>query len=420
MGVGDVVARNDIQYQRYDLVRPTDLAAVLAADARARRADRRTGRRRRSRQPPGYRDEISTGRPRAAARRSRPSWCTRSTIRRAIVRGESARHALMISGDGEGLVDAADVGLLDGAGVDSLLGVVHRTPPRCAPRPARATCSSSPTTTACGRAAGRSVNDNLGYTEQAGESRRAARRPIRRRAARRVPGEQPSALDDDRSTSASSTSSRPRTATRSRTRPRTGRRGRSTAIPTTAWRTQAFGDARGQRIEIDLDGTDHDRPRQPRAAAQRRPQPLRSRTCELTFDGGDPVTIALGRAVAHRGRARRSRSRGARSTRSTIAITQVNDHAPNLFGQADAVGFAEIRPARRARDARRARRRDRADAERPARARSGPASATHPLVLVMVRDAVRPVPPRTQPELSIARASRSRRRARSRSPATRP
>ena len=34
-----------------------------------------------------------------------------------IVRGASTQDALMIAGDGEGLVDAADVGLLDGAGI---------------------------------------------------------------------------------------------------------------------------------------------------------------------------------------------------------------------------------------------------------------------------------------------------------------
>ena len=34
-----------------------------------------------------------------------------------IVRAESVDHGLMVSGDGEGLVDVAGVGLLDGAGV---------------------------------------------------------------------------------------------------------------------------------------------------------------------------------------------------------------------------------------------------------------------------------------------------------------
>ena len=55
------------------------------------------------------------------------------------------------------------------------------------------------------------------------------------------------------------------------------------------------------------------------------------------------MNVALDGRVAHRGRARRSRSRAARSTRSRSAIVQTNDHRPNLFGQDDPVGFAEIR-----------------------------------------------------------------------------
>ena len=37
MGVGDVVLRNDIQYERYDLVSPRELAARLRSGARPRR-----------------------------------------------------------------------------------------------------------------------------------------------------------------------------------------------------------------------------------------------------------------------------------------------------------------------------------------------------------------------------------------------
>ena len=50
----------------------------------------------------------------------------------------------------------------------------------------------------------------------------------------------------------------------------------------------------------------------------------------------------------------------------------------------------------------------------------GAAAGSHPLVLVMIRDALRPVPPRTDPELSIARTfTLPGARGRSRSPAAR-
>ena len=115
MGVGDVVARNDIQYERYDLVHPTELARVLA-------------------QVPGLGTPKSYGpsshfavaqprrrdharRARERSRRCRRSSTIRCRTRRRSCAAKSTGHSLMLSGDGEGLVDAADIGLLDGAGV---------------------------------------------------------------------------------------------------------------------------------------------------------------------------------------------------------------------------------------------------------------------------------------------------------------
>ncbi len=60
MGVGDVVARNDIQYERYDLVRPEDLAAVLAATP-GLGTPTGYGPPSQFSMPPGYTDEISAG-----------------------------------------------------------------------------------------------------------------------------------------------------------------------------------------------------------------------------------------------------------------------------------------------------------------------------------------------------------------------
>src|SRR5207245_378039 len=82
---------------------------------------------------------------------------------------------------------------------------------------------------------------------------------------------------------------------------------------------------------------------------------------------------------------------------------QTNDHRPNLFGQADPVGFAEIRlrDAHASHDVR---------VDEVVRMPSdllgalGAASGNHPLVVVFTRDAIRPVPPRTQPEQSISRS----------------
>ncbi len=114
MGVGVVVARNDIQYERYDLIPPRDLARLLArtpglgtpryfgpADEAA---------------PEGVQDEISLGAP---ANERYPSAVVLYPVTdpTPIAHAEATQHALMVSGDGEGLVDVSNVGLLDGAGV---------------------------------------------------------------------------------------------------------------------------------------------------------------------------------------------------------------------------------------------------------------------------------------------------------------
>src|SRR5262249_54525559 len=85
-----------------------------------------------------------------------------------------------------------------------------------------------------------------------------------------------------------------------------------------------------------------------------------------------------------------------------IRIAGTSDHRHRLFGNADSVGFAEIRL------------RDR-HADRDVRVDEviqmpqdlldavGAASASHPLVILMQRDAIRPTPPRTDPELDLSR-----------------
>src|SRR5262249_4580654 len=85
-----------------------------------------------------------------------------------------------------------------------------------------------------------------------------------------------------------------------------------------------------------------------------------------------------------------------------ITIGRTSDLRTNLFGQGDAVGFAEIRL--RGNGARHdVRVREIEQMPTDLMDALGSATATHPLVLVMRRDAVRPVPPRSQPEWNIDR-----------------
>ncbi len=396
MGIGDVVARNDIQYERFDLVAPRDLDRLLAQTPGLGPA-----------QPygppsnlaaPGYYDEISLGDPPNEPLLA-PVVVYPVTDPTPIVHAAAANGAVMMSGDGEGMIDAADAGLLDGP------SVVRYS-------------ASYPTADALRRAIGNgdvlvvtdnnrlrarkwtSVKDNLGYTEQANGADKPlvtdngdARLPL-------FPGEPESAYTTTQDVGVA----RVRATAYGNTITYTPEDRAANALDgdvSTAWRANAFGDARGQRIRIDLDGpitTDHVNLVQPQRGGRNRV----ITKIEISFDGKNAVTANLdGSSRTTAGQTITFARRTFR--RIDITVKETSDHRTNLFGREDSVGFAEIRlrndgaahdvhlteieqmPT------------DLVDA-------LGAATAGHPLVLVMSRDAVRPVPPRSQPELSIVRA----------------
>ena len=170
--------------------------------------------------------------------------------------------------------------------------------------------------------------------------------------------------------------------------------------PTTAWRVAAFGDAVGQYIRIRLAApitTDHIGLVQPLNGGRNR----WITKVDLVFDGH--TTLSVGVDAASRSTAGQTISFGRRRFSTLdIRVTAVNDPRRRLFGGADGVGFAEIR----LRD-------EHADHDvrvdeveqmpRDLLDALGSRAGTHPLIVVMSRVALRPVPPRTDPELSIAR-----------------
>ena len=339
------VARNDIQYERYDLVRPTELARVLAqvpglGTPKSVRPSRRSS------PSPGHDDEISLAAPaeRRAGRAGRRLSGREPDADRARRSRPSTR--LMVSGDGEGLVDAADVGLLDGAGVDPLLGVVSVARRSCAPRPTPATVLVVTDNNRLRARRWSSVTRQPRLHRAGGRGRQAADDRPRRRPPRRVPGEHAERAHDDRRRRREARVARQRTATRSRYTPedRAGdgvrrRSRRPRGAP------QAFGDAmRRSASAIELDA--RSRPTtstwcsRSTAAAT-----AGSRKSQLTLRRRRPGRRStLGpdvRATRRPGQTVHVR-RSARSARSRSRVTQTNDQRTNLFGQADAVGFAEI------------------------------------------------------------------------------
>jgi hypothetical protein len=241
------------------------------------------------------------------------------------------------------------------------------------------------------------VLDNVGYTEQAGEKPLVddpndSRLPL-------FPGESAAALTttQQRGIKAIQASAYGNTITYT---PEDRAAHALDGDPATAWRADALGNALGQYIRLQLDApiaTDHMNLVQPLNGPRNR----WITKVELTFDGKSKQSVTLD--ASSRTQAGQIIAFGPRRfTTLEIKITGVSDGRRKLFGGADAVGFAEIR----LRDA---------HADHDVRLDEveqmpqdllnalGRAAAAHPLILVMTRDAVRPVPPRTDPELSIAR-----------------
>ena len=187
----------------------------------------------------------------------------------------------------------------------------------------------------------------------------------------------------------------------------------------TAWRAAALGDAVGQFIRLQLAAPITHRSRQPRAAAQRQPQPVdhpgraalrrQGRSSTVTLDASSRTaagqTISFGRAPLLD--ARDPDHRRERSAAQAVQRRRRRRASPRS-------GCATSTPTTTCASTRSSR------CRKTCSARWAPTPPSHPLVLVMTRDAVRPVPPRTDPELvDRAHVRRCPARARSRSPAAR-
>ena len=168
----------------------------------------------------------------------------------------------------------------------------------------------------------------------------------------------------------------------------------------TAWRAAAFGAAIGQAIRVDLDHaitTDHVNLVQPING----PRDRYITKVRLRFDGGHPVDAdldassrtATGQTITFPSRQFR---------RLEIEVTGSNVGNRVLAGNANAVGFAEVRLAD-AQTGAPVRVREVVRMPSDLLAATGPASTAHPLVVLMTRDRILPVPPRTDPEQAIAR-----------------
>jgi hypothetical protein len=392
MGVGDIVVRSDLQFERYDLARPRPTWRLLDPPPAGLGPPVGFGAPFRNQPERPAIDERALSEP-AGEPDPPPVAVLPVQGARPIVRSYAGARPVLLAGDGEGIVDAATVGLLDrprpvlysaglagdgagmrralAAGADLVLTDTNR-------RRARQW---------------KTVHDNTGYTEQAGEEQLAddpfdARLPLfpdagddaftvaEQRGVRRVqathygnslfytPEDRPvHAFDGERST---------------------------------AWRASGFDNPRGERLEIEL--------RAPVTTRRvRLLQPVtgdRNRwitEATLFFDGGDPQAVRLG--LASRRGSGESIDIGRRTFRTlSIRIDDVTYSPRNIYSP---VGFAEVSLGgvnARADEVIRLPR-DLLDA-------AGRASIGHRLDILLARQRADGFPPRTDEEPTMARAFR--------------
>ncbi|MDZ4824929.1 MAG: alpha-(1-_3)-arabinofuranosyltransferase family protein [Actinomycetota bacterium] len=394
MGVGAVVLRNDIQFERYDVITNRELARAFA-EMPGLGSPRAFGAPTAPALAKPHEDELTLRAP-VNEPLSSPVVVYAVEDPAPIVRAESDERAVMIAGDGEGLVDVADLGLLDDAGVvqySASFGDDEKL------RDAIADDMLLVVTDSNRRRARKwsSVLDNVGVTEQPGEE--ALRRDLGDARLDVFPDERPSAqtvVDQQGVRWVAATAYGNVISYTSEDRAARAFDGDAA----TAWRAGGFGAAIGQRLHVVLD--------EPITTnAVEVVQPLtggRDRfitEVQVSFDGGPAETFTLdGSSRTAEGQRLRFDQRRFRTL--DIEVSAVNVGKRRWHGGADAVGFAEVR-VRDDVSNRTVRVEEVVRMPTDLLGATGADSVDHPLVVVMNRERVVPIPPRTDPEVAIVR-----------------
>jgi hypothetical protein len=393
MSAGDLVLQSDLQYELYDTPRPKSLWQLLDPA------------------PPGLGSPVGFGNPAVTAAKPDkyplvdetslgPSHTSNDPPpvavfavagARPILRTEGAARPMLVDGDGSGLVAAAGAGLLDGQAT-----VLYS--PTFATRPAAlqrqlAAGADLVVTDSNRRQAEQfgTVRENFGYTEQAGETPLVP--DVRDTPLPLFPG-----AGDDAETVAveqgvksvqASGYGNPITYT-PENRPDQAVDGDLH----TAWTVGAFDDPVGQYLRITFDNpltADHVNLVQPLYGSNDR----WITRATLRFDGGRPVTVDLGAP---------SRTSGGQTvtfpsrtfTTLQITIDATNTGTRRSYDGQSGVGFAEVRlPGVQVHEMIRL--------PEDLLAAAGASSASHRLTFVMTRQRAGSVPPRTDPEVDLAR-----------------
>jgi hypothetical protein len=402
MSAGAILYRADLQTDRYELVRAVPLWRLLTeplAPGLDEPAEYGT-----SLGPPlrvGRDDEVQLALP-ADAQDPPPVSVFQVTDARSIVRTADASAPVIVSGDGEGLIDLATIGALDGNGVVLYAATFADDPSRLEGEIAQP--GSLLVVTDSNRKRGRrwtGVSNNQGATERADEV------PL-------TEDENDNQLEvfPEQGTDAQTVVQTPGVAV---TTSRYGDPGfyepeyrgarAFDGDTTTAWEVGAHASVIGERLRVDLDEpitTDQVDLVQPLVGPDQR----YITEVELSFDGDAPITVDLGDASRTAdGQTVPFESRTFHRLELRIADTNVGDERTAPY--ANSVGFAEIRLQ------------DDAPGSEPVRAdeivrmptdlvdAAGTTATDRPLVYQMSRSRTVVIPPRfSQDEVALVRRFR--------------
>jgi hypothetical protein len=341
MGVGDVVVRSDLQYERYRTPRPLTLWNLLTNPVPAGLGP-----------PKGFgkavpntaikelplRDEIFLATP-ASTPNPPPVSAFPVTDPLPIVRSRDAKGALLVAGDGEGVVEAASAGLLGGDEVLLYSAALAKEPKV---RARALSDGAALLLTDSNRKRARrwsTVRENTGYTERAGETPL-----VDDPSDNRLPLF-PDAKDDAYTTvqqrgvaSVQASDYGNPVSYTAEDRPANAFDGDTT----TAWRTGAFDAVKGERLVLKTKApvtTDHVTVVQPLTGPRNRfitrlKVSLDGKAIG-TFDLGDPSRTEEGQAL----------SLGGRRTFSTLTLTIEGDNVGKraLYDGYSGVGLSEVR-----------------------------------------------------------------------------
>jgi hypothetical protein len=342
LGVGQVVARNDLQYERYRVARPYEVMSLLDASPGLG-------------SPAGF-GPLGTNQPsdiapmqdEAALRDDmgeeyQPVVAFPVEGQQPIVRTAGARQPILIAGDGEGLVGLASAGLIDGNELTQYAGAYARQPQQLLDAINR---DASLVVTDSNRRRGRrwsTLRDNIGYTEQAGE------KPLRTDLTDNRLPVFPDATDDSSTVAEYPGGVSARASSYGNPISFTPEFRAANAVdgdPRTSWRTGASTDVRGEALELDFAhpvDTDHIRVTQLLTGFRNRS----ITKLDLRFDGKDTMSFdlddssrsAVGQALSF---PRRTFSKVELIIRDDDSGRESKPFRPVRFAGLTEVGFSEV------------------------------------------------------------------------------